>query len=411
MKCGLLGRKLGHSYSPQIHKFLGDYSYDLFEREPVELDAFFADPPFDAMNVTIPYKETVMKYCSEISDSAKKIGSVNTVVRKNGKYYGDNTDYYGFEFILDSVCKDVKGKKVLIVGNGGAAKTAIAVISDRGGVPVVISHKENTPENMKKHHLDTDIIVNTTPVGMYPKNLESPIVLENYKNVQAVVDVVYNPSKTQILLDAERLGIPCVNGLYMLVAQAEKASAIFKGEASWEVRTSSIVSELELEMKNIVLVGMPGCGKSTIGRKISEKLGRTFKDADDEVLAFSGKTPAEIITNEGETAFRKVETEVLKELCKQSATVVSTGGGCVTVDENFDVIRQNSVVVWVKRPIDKLATNGRPLSKSPEELEKMYVARSPKYKKISNVVVENIGDIEKVVSDVLNSVERFVKEK
>ena len=411
MKCGLLGRKLGHSYSPQIHKFLGDYSYDLFEREPEELDAFFADPPFDAMNVTIPYKESVMKYCSEISDSAKKIGSVNTIVRKNGKYYGDNTDYYGFEFILDRVCKDVKGKKVLIVGNGGAAKTAIAVISDRGGVPVVISHKENTPENMKKHHLDTDIIVNTTPVGMYPKNLESPIVLENYKNVKAVVDVVYNPSKTQILLDAERLGIPCVNGLYMLVAQAEKASAIFKGEASWEVRTSSIVSELELEMKNIVLVGMPGCGKSTIGRKIAEKLGRTFKDADDEVLAFSGKTPAEIITNEGETAFRKVETEVLKELCKQSATVVSTGGGCVTVDENFDVIRQNSVVVWVKRPIDKLATNGRPLSKSPEELEKMFRIRAPKYEKISDIVIENFGDIEKVVSDVLNSIERFVKEK
>ena len=411
MKCGLLGRKLGHSYSPQIHKFLGDYSYDLFEREPEDLDAFFANPPFDAMNVTIPYKETVMKYCSEISDSAKKIGSINTIVRKNGKYYGDNTDYYGFEFILDSVCKDVKGKKVLIVGNGGAAKTAIAVISDRGGVPVVISHKENTPENMKKHHLDTDIIVNTTPVGMYPKNLESPIVLENYKNVQAVVDVVYNPSKTQILLDAERLGIPCVNGLYMLVAQAEKASDIFKGEDSWEVRTSSIVSELELEMKNIVLVGMPGCGKSTVGRKIAEKLGRTFKDADDEVLAFSGKTPAEIITNEGETAFRKVETEVLKELCKQSATVVSTGGGCVTVDENFDVIRQNSVVVWVKRPIDKLATNGRPLSKSPEELERMYGIRAPKYEKISDIIVENIGDLEKVVSDVLNSVERFVKEK
>ena len=411
MKCGLLGRKLGHSYSPQIHKFLGDYSYDLFEREPEDLDAFFANPPFDAMNVTIPYKETVMKYCSEISDSAKKIGSINTIVRKNGKYYGDNTDYYGFEFILDSVCKDVKGKKVLIVGNGGAAKTAIAVISDRGGVPVVISHKENTPENMKKHHLDTDIIVNTTPVGMYPKNLESPIVLENYKNVQAVVDVVYNPSKTQILLDAERLGIPYVNGLYMLVAQAEKASDIFKGEDSWEVRTSSIVSELELEMKNIVLVGMQGCGKSTVGRKIAEKLWRTFKDADDEVLAFSGKTPAEIITNEGETAFRKVETEVLKELCKQSATVVSTGGGCVTVDENFDVIRQNSVVVWVKRPIDKLATNGRPLSKSPEELERMYGIRAPKYEKISDIIVENIGDLEKVVSDVLNSVERFVKEK
>ena len=158
MKCGLLGRKLGHSYSPQIHKFLGDYSYELFEREPEELDGFFKDPPFDAMNVTIPYKETVLKYCSEISPAAKKIGSVNTIVRKDGKYYGDNTDYYGFEFLIDSVCKDIKGKKVLIVGNGGAAKTAIAVVSDRGGVPVVISHKENTPENMKKHHLDTDVI-------------------------------------------------------------------------------------------------------------------------------------------------------------------------------------------------------------------------------------------------------------
>lgn len=411
MKCGLLGRKLGHSYSPQIHKFLGDYSYELFEREPEELDGFFKDPPFDAMNVTIPYKETVLKYCSEISHAAKKIESVNTIVRKDGKYYGDNTDYYGFEFLIDSVCKNIKGKKVLIVGNGGAAKTAIAVVSDRGGVPVVISHKENTPENMKKHHLDTDIIVNTTPVGMFPKNLESPVVLEDYKNVEAVVDVVYNPSKTQIILDAERLGIPCVNGLYMLVAQAEKASAIFKGESTWKSKTASIVSELELEMKNIVLVGMPGCGKSTIGKNIAAKLNRAFRDADDEVLTFSGKTPAEIITNEGEPAFRKVETEVLKELCKQSATVISTGGGCVTVEENFDVIRQNSVVVWVKRPLEELSTEGRPLSKSLEELKKMYELRAPRYERISDIVIENNKGIDSVVKDILDSVERFVKEK
>ena len=411
MKCGLLGRKLGHSYSPQIHKFLGDYSYELFEREPEELDEFFENPPFDAMNVTIPYKETVLKYCAEISHAAKKIGSVNTIVRKNGKYYGDNTDYYGFEFILDSVCKDVRGKKVMVVGSGGAAKTAVAVISDRGGIPVVITIEDNTPENMKKHHLDTDVIVNATPVGMYPNNLKSPIVLDGYKNVQAVVDVVYNPSKTQLLLDAERLGIPCVNGLYMLVAQAEKASAIFKGETSWESKTASIVAELELEMKNIVFVGMPGCGKSTVGRKIAEKLGRTFKDADEEVLTFSGKTPAEIITNEGEPAFRKVETEVLKELCKKSEYVVSTGGGCVTVDENFDAIRQNAVVVWIKRPLDLLATNGRPLSKSPEELRKMYEFRAPKYEKISDITVENDRPVNEVVDEVLKSIERFVKEK
>ncbi len=410
MKCGLLGRKLGHSYSPQIHKFLGDYSYELFEREPEELDSFFKNPPFDAINVTIPYKETVMKYCAEISDSAKKIGSVNTIVRRNGKYYGDNTDYYGFEFLIDSVCDNIKGRKVLIVGNGGASKTAIAVVSDRGGIPVVISHKENTPENMKKHHLDTDIIVNTTPVGMYPKNLESPVNLSDYKNVQAVVDVVYNPSKTQLILDSERLGIPCVNGLYMLVAQAEKASAIFKGDAVWESRTADIVSKLEFEMKNIVLVGMPGCGKSSIGKKIADKLGRNFNDSDDEVFAFSGRTPAEIITSDGESAFRKTETETLKELCKKSSTIISTGGGCVTVEENFDVVRQNSVVVWIKRPIELLATDGRPLSKSLQELEQMYSIRYPKYERISDVSVENTKDIDEVVSEVINLVEGYVNQ-
>ncbi len=411
MKCGLLGRKLGHSYSPQIHRYLGDYSYDLFEREPEGLDDFFQNPPFDAINVTIPYKETVLKYCSEISDAAKKIGSVNTIVRKNGKYYGDNTDYYGFEFILDRICTDVKGKKVMIVGNGGAAKTAVAVISDRGGVPVVISRGDNSPENMKKHHLDTDIIVNATPVGMYPNNLQSPIVLADYKNVQAVIDVIYNPSKTQLILDAERLGIPCVNGLYMLVAQAEKASAIFKGETAGESKTAGIVSELEFEMKNIVFVGMPGCGKSTVGNAVAKKLGRTFKDADEEVLIFSGKTPAESITNEGEASFRKVETEVLKELCKQSASVISSGGGCVTVDENFDIIRQNAVVIWVKRPLEDLSTEGRPLSKSLEELKAMYELRAPKYEKISDITIKNNGNLDDVVSDVIKELERFVKSK
>ena len=411
MKCGLLGRKLGHSYSPQIHRYLGEYSYELFEKEPEELDSFFAAPPFDAMNVTIPYKETVMKYCSEISDSAKKIGSVNTIVRRNGKFYGDNTDYYGFEFLVDSVCDDVNGKKVLIVGNGGAAKTAIAVISDRGGIPVVISHKENTPENMKKHHLDTDIIVNTTPVGMFPKNLESPVVLEDYKNVKAVIDVVYNPSKTQILLDAERLGIPCVNGLYMLVAQAEKASAIFKGEASWKSKTEEIVSALELEMKNIVLVGMPGCGKSTVGSSLAKALGRDFRDGDVEVKEIFGRTPAEIISEDGEDAFRKLETEALKSLCKQSGLVISTGGGCVTVKENFDVLRQNSVVVWLKRPIEELSTEGRPLSKSYEELCKMYNVREPMYEAVSDFPVDNIGAVQDTVNAVIKETERILKVK
>ena len=246
---------------------------------------------------------------------------------------------------------------------------------------------------------------------MYPNNLQSPIVLADYKNVQAVIDVIYNPSKTQLILDAERLGIPCVNGLYMLVAQAEKASAIFKGETAWESKTAGIVAELEFEMKNIVFVGMPGCGKSTVGNAVAKKLGRTFKDADEEVLIFSGKTPAEIITNEGEASFRKVETEVLKELCKQSASVISSGGGCVTVDENFDIIRQNAVVIWVKRPLEDLSTEGRPLSKSLEELKNMYELRAPKYEKISDITIKNNRNLDDVVSDVIKELERFVKSK
>ena len=246
---------------------------------------------------------------------------------------------------------------------------------------------------------------------MFPKNLESPVVLEDYKNVKAVIDVVYNPSKTQILLDAERLGIPCVNGLYMLVAQAEKASAIFKGEASWKSKTEEIVSALELEMKNIVLVGMPGCGKSTVGSSLAKALGRDFRDGDVEVKEIFGRTPAEIISEDGEDAFRKLETEALKSLCKQSGLVISTGGGCVTVKENFDVLRQNSVVVWLKRPIEELSTEGRPLSKSYEELCKMYNVREPMYEAVSDFPVDNIGAVQDTVNAVIKETERILKVK
>lgn len=411
MKCGLLGRKLSHSYSPLIHGKLADYSYDLTEKEPEELDAFFDSFDYDALNVTVPYKETVMKYCARISPEAEKIGSVNTLVRKDGKLYGYNTDYYGFGILLDRVCVDIRGKKVLVLGSGGTSKTAVAVIRGRGGIPTVVPHRENTPENIAKYFSDTEVLVNTTPVGMYPNTLEAPVELEKFEKVEAVIDVIYNPSKTKLLLDAERLRIPHVNGLYMLVAQAERACSLFKGEDITCPKTSDIVSFVREKTENIVFLGMPGCGKSTVGKISAEKLGREFVDCDEEVEIRTGRTPSQIIREDGEETFRKIETEVLRDICKRSSLVVSTGGGCVTVEKNRDILRQNSVVVLINRSLSELATSDRPLSKDPETLRKMYQTRNPLYKSFSDVSVDNSESAEKTAEDAIQSVGEFLSRK
>lgn len=383
MKCGLLGRKLGHSYSPQIHRYLGDYSYDLWEKEPEELDVFFENADFDAMNVTIPYKEDVMKYCYRIDDAALAVGSVNTIVNKDGKLYGYNTDYFGFKATLTSLC-DVKGKKVLVLGSGGSSKTVTAVVRDLGGFPVIISRSgENNYENISRHHNDTSVIVNTTPVGMFPNNLECPITLDDFTKVEAVVDIIYNPAKTKLLLDAERLGVPYKNGLYMLVAQAVRASEFFCDTDLDYGMIPEIVKKIRAELLNLILVGMPGCGKSTVGKKIAQKLGRDFVDADDEFEKFVGRTPAEVINEDGEAEFRRLETETLKEICKRSSFVIATGGGAVTVPDNYNVIRQNAIVVRLDRELSKLPTKNRPISQSTSLLE-LYEKRSPLYELFSD---------------------------
>ncbi len=396
MKCGLLGRKLSHSYSPEIHRHLGDYEYSLIEREPEELDVFFAEANFDAINVTIPYKETVMAYCDSIDSEALAVGSVNTIVKKDGKLCGYNTDYFGFRSMLERLT-DVRGKKVLVLGSGGSSKTVCAVVRDIGGTPTVISRTgENNYSNLERHYGDTDVIVNTTPVGMYPNNLVSPLELSEFSSLSAVIDIIYNPSKTKLLLDAERLGIPSVNGLYMLVAQAKRASELFTGKRIDDAVCDGIVSSIRRELLSIVLVGMPGSGKSVVGRSIAKKLGREFIDCDREITKRVGRTPAEIISTDGEAEFRRIESLVLADICKLSSRVIATGGGTVTVRENFDVMRQNSVVIWLCRELSELPTKGRPLSAGGDgTLERLYDARKDAYAAASDFSVMSTGIIGK----------------
>ena len=401
---GLLGRKLGHSYSPQIHSLLGDYEYPLYEKEPDEIADFMANGGFDGMNVTIPYKETVMPYMSGLSDAAKKIGSVNTVTRlPDGTLYGDNTDYYGFSFLLEDARFDVKGKKVVVLGNGGASKTVVCVCRDKGAREIaVISRRSETDnyENISKH-ADADYVINTTPVGMYPNNGESPVDLSVFKSCQGVADLIYNPSKTKLILDAEALGIPAVNGLIMLCAQAVKAAESFIKTKFEKAKTLEILSALEKQMKNIVLVGMPGCGKSTAGRLLAEALSREFVDTDSLIVENEKMPIPEIFEKHGEEYFRNAEAQAVAEAGKMSGRIIATGGGAILRSENKANLRQNAVVVFLNRDISTLAVDGRPLSKS-NKLTDMYNTRLPHYKAVSDLSVE-------VDSDPVVTVERILK--
>ena len=390
MRFGLLGRKLGHSYSPQIHKFLGDYEYPLYEKEPDEIDSFMKSGDFDGMNVTIPYKETVLPYMAVLSDAAEKIGSVNTVTRlPDGTLYGDNTDYYGFSFLLDSNGFDVQNKKVIVLGNGGAAKTVICVCRDRMAKEIIVVSRSSSTDNYTNisKHADADYIVNTTPVGMYPHNGERLINLSLFKNCKGVADLIYNPSQTQFLLDAKKLGIPCANGLVMLCAQAVKAAENFTGSKYESEKTLKILNTLEKQMKNIVLVGMPGCGKSTAGKLLAEKLGRDFVDTDSLIEQNEKKPIPQIFSEMGEEYFRNAETQAVATAGKMSGKIIATGGGAILREENKAALRQNAIVVFLYRDIDTLATDGRPLSQA-GKLKEMFESRLPHYKAVSDITVE-----------------------
>ena len=403
-KCGLIGNPLGHSYSPQIHAHFADYEYKLMPMEEEEVAPFLARREFDAINVTIPYKKTVMPYLDTIADEALRIGSVNNIVKDaEGKLHGYNTDYFGFSYMLDRKGIEIKGKKVIVFGSGGASVTAQTVAADRGASSiVVIDVDDNRPEVLALHG-DAEVLINATPVGMYPKNGMTPVSLTYFPNLTAVVDVIYNPEKTALILDAEECGITSTSGLPMLVAQAKVAAELFTGESlSDEVfeKTLAAVSGAE---KNIVLIGMPGAGKSTVGKALAEELGRQFVDIDAEIVKAAGKPIPEIFADDGEKAFRDLETEVLAEFTKQSRLVIATGGGAVIRAENRRLLRQNGTVVHLKRDLSDLPKDGRPLSQK-HSAEELWNARKAFYEGAADYEVAVSPDVEVTVSRVKDAI-------
>jgi len=408
MHCGLLGEKLAHSFSPQIHSLLADYEYKLYPMPIEQVGDFMKNGTWDAINVTIPYKETVIPFLDTISDEAKKIGSVNTVVRdKKGLLHGHNTDFYGFSYLVRSMGFEIAGKKCIILGSGGSCKTVRCVLESLGASEIVIISRsgENNYDNIHRHY-DARIIVNTTPLGMYPNVGVSPVKLCNFTECEGVIDLIYNPALTALLIEAEKLGIKHSNGLAMLVAQAKKACEIFRGATLDDSIIETVLSRLRMQMLNIVLIGMPGCGKTTVGRILAEKLGRELCDTDEEIKK-GGKTPAEIIVSQGEDAFRQKESEVVSLIGKCSEKIIATGGGVVTRRENYIPLHQNGKIVFIDRSPSLLTSEDRPLSQACG-VRKLYNDRLPLYKEFADAVVVSDGSADETAEKILNALEKLI---
>ena len=395
LRCGLLGRKLGHSYSPQIHRELSCYEYKLYEKEPEELEAFLKSGTFDGLNVTIPYKKTVMAYLDEISPEAAAIGSVNTIVNRGGKLTGYNTDAFGFSWLLQKSGVEAADKKALVFGSGGASVTVCHVLKSLGADPVVVISRtgENNYENLDRH-LDAKLLINATPLGMYPNNGESPVDLTRFSALDGVLDVIYNPARTALMLQAEQLGIPHASGLSMLVAQAKKACEYFTGNPVPDAEIDRIERLLSRQMENIILIGMPGCGKSSVGKALAAALNRPFLDADEEIVRRAGCSIPEIFAAQAEAGFRRLESAVLADLI-----ILATGGGCVTRPENYPSLHQNGCIVWLTRDLSLLPTDGRPMSQA-NPPESLWERRKALYEQFSDIKAANDGTISECVNDI-----------
>lgn len=404
MRFGLLGRKLGHSYSPMIFDLMGGYEYLLHEREPEGIEDLLKNGDFDGLNVTIPYKKEVLQYLDEVDKLALRLGSVNTIVRRNGRLVGHNSDYYGFASMVKRTRIDVAGKKVLVLGSGGASVTVRAVLEDLGANVVIVSRSgENNYDNLHLH-ADAAVIVNTTPVGMYPNNGTAPLDVSRFPELEGVLDLIYNPARTQLLLDCEKYGIPGYNGLWMLVAQAKKSAEWFLDQELPDSLIRTIHFKLRDRMENIALVGMAGCGKSSIGRLLAKETGKEFMDSDAEIELLAGKTIPEIFAQDGEEEFRRLETEVLARLGKRSGLVIATGGGCVTRERNYPLLHQNSRILWLKRCPTRLPTEGRPLSQKTTPA-KLYDQRKPMYKAFGDAAIDNDGTRGETLTEILKILE------
>lgn len=406
MKYGLIGKPLVHSYSREIHRLIADYDYELKELDQSEVGKFLQDRQFAAINVTIPYKQTVMPYLDFISDDAKNIGAVNTIVNVGGKLCGYNTDFLGMRALIEKSGISVKGKKVLIFGTGGTSNTAFAVCKDLGAREIYkVSRKEKdgaiTYDRAREQHSDAEIIVNATPSGMYPSVDGEPMDISCFHNLEGVADAIYNPLCTNLVLDARDMGAIGVGGLYMLVAQAVYASALFLGREADESVIDSVYERIAREKRNVVLVGMPSCGKTTVGKRLAELTGREFVDTDEEIVGRIGMNIADFFAKHGEDAFRKIESEVIADLVKDAGLVVATGGGAVLKKENVRAIKRNSIVVFVDRPLDMLvATNDRPLSSSVDKVKKLYEQRYDIYKSVADEIADGSGDIDEVANQI-----------
>lgn len=393
MEYGLLGERLGHSFSPQIHRDLAGYDYQLLPTPPEAVEDLFARRAFQGLNVTIPYKRTVMPLCDEIDPRAAAIGAVNTVVNRNGRLTGYNTDIDGFLYMARRAGVDMAGKKVVILGSGGTSRTARAAAGELGAreIITVSRHGEDNYQNLSRH-ADAQVLVNTTPVGMYPNWGQSPVSLESFPALEGVLDVVYNPLRTALLLQAEERGLPRSCGLPMLVAQAKRAAELFTGRNIDDSRTEAVLHGLRGQLTNIVLIGMPGCGKTTVGRALAGKLGRTFVDLDEEIVRRAGMSIPEIFAREGEAGFRERESALVREFGERTGLVVSTGGGVVTRRENYIPLKQNGLLLHLRRDPAALPTDGRPLSQAtaPEEL---WRRRAPLYAAFADGEIDNNGPL------------------
>lgn len=396
---GLIGGKLGHSYSKIIHEQIADYTYDLLPL-PTEAEAraFMEKRAFAAINVTIPYKQLVIPYCDEVDPKAKAIGAVNTIVNRDGKLYGYNTDYAGFAYLAKAHGVDFADKTVLILGTGGTHSTVTAVCRDGGAKEILTASRTGKDGALlyseAMHRRDVQIIINTTPCGMFPNVGQCLIDPKAFPALEAVLDVVYNPFRTELLLRAEDCGVTAAGGFEMLVAQAVFAAEHFTGKTLDTAALIPAVSRrLRHELANVSIIGMPGCGKSTVGAALAKRLGKRFVDLDAEIERRTGHNIPDIFAQEGEAAFRRYEAETLADVAKQNRQIIACGGGIIKTPANVRALRQNGPVLWVRRPIEKLATGGRPLSKGGAALKQLEEERTPLYEAAASVVLDNTGTL------------------
>ncbi len=406
MKYGLIGEKLGHSFSVPIHERLTGEAYELREIAPEDLDAFLRRKEFRGINVTIPYKQAVIPYLDGISETARAIGAVNTVVCRDGELYGDNTDCDGLTRLILRVCPEPAGKKTLVLGTGGTSRTAVYAARMLGADPVIrVSRTARegavTYEEARREHADAALIINTTPSGMYPNDGDAPVAVADFPGAEAVVDAVYHPLRTNLVIEARRRNVPAEGGLYMLVAQAVRAAGIFRGTEYDPARTEGIFRGLIREKENIVLTGMPGSGKSAVSEILGRKLNRRVIDTDHRIVEKAGMEITEIFRQSGEAAFRDLESRVIREAARETGVIISTGGGAVLREENVNALRRNGRLFWLDRAEEELVpTDDRPLADSREKMRALYHRRKPIYEATSDVRVPVTGTAEDAAEEI-----------